>query len=74
MLVHTTEEARFELAVNGAVHDGLAIRCLQPLGHSSSMEHRGLEPLKPLAGCLVYSQVQLPLCQCSMLLTLALVR
>lgn len=54
----TTEEARFELAVDGAAHDGLAIRCLKPLGHSSSMEHRGFEPLKPI-GRLIYSQVQL---------------
>lgn len=40
-----TEEARFERAVGGAAHCGLAVRCLKPLGHSSSMERRGLEPL-----------------------------
>ena len=42
-----TEEARFERAVGEAAHGGLAIRCLKPLGHSSSMERRGFEPLKP---------------------------
>ena len=58
-----TEEARFELAMDLDAHCGLAVRRLQPLGHSSSVERRGLEPLESLAGHLVYSQVQLPLCQ-----------
>ncbi len=68
------EETRFELAVDEVAYDGLAVRCLKPLGHSSVMEHRGLEPLESLAGRLIYSQVQLPLCQCSVFPTLVLVR
>ncbi len=45
-----TEEARFELAVDDTAHCGLAVRRLKPLGHSSRMEHGGLEPPVPCAG------------------------